>query len=88
MCFRKIPTFNLVFFGLLIATINSYGQSEKTLWDSIYSAQQAARGREVYDLSCVACHSADLRGNSNAPSLIGMSFMFLWKAGNTLCCKR
>jgi cytochrome c len=45
----------------------------------IFTQEQAGRGQSVYQAACVACHSADLRGNSNAPSLLGMSFMFLWE---------
>lgn len=32
----------------------------------------------AYQQACVACHREDLRGDNNAPSLVGESFMFLW----------
>ena len=32
----------------------------------------AAQGRAVYEKSCVMCHGADLSGNGNYPSLIGV----------------
>jgi len=79
MIFRKLLTFVLVLFGLVLMTEVSYGQSDLTIWDAIYSEAQAARGRDVYSVSCVSCHAADLRGDSNAPSLRGMRFMFLWE---------
>ena len=57
-----------------------FGQS---LSDGIYTEEQASRGAEDYAARCASCHSADLRGNSNSPSLIGLSFMFIWE-GRTL----
>ena len=54
-------------------------QSETTIWDGVYSEAQAERGATEYSGACSSCHSDDLRGNSNAPSLIGVSFMFLWE---------
>ncbi|HJO12359.1 MAG: cytochrome c [Gammaproteobacteria bacterium] len=57
----------------------SYAQPAPGLWDGLYTEEQASRGQTVYRASCTSCHSEDLRGNSNAPSLIGMSFMFLWE---------
>lgn len=50
----------------------------ESVWAGIYSQQQAERGAAHYLETCSSCHSEDLRGNSNAPSLIGSSFMFLW----------
>ena len=49
------------------------------IWQGVFSAEQAMRGEETYLASCSSCHSADLRGNSNAPSLRGLSFRFLWE---------
>ena len=53
-------------------------ESGFTIWDGVYSERQAVRGASEYLEACSSCHSADLRGNSNAPSLVGSSFMFLW----------
>lgn len=47
--------------------------------DGVYTQAQAARGAAEYATACSSCHSADLRGNSNAPSLVGVSFLFLWE---------
>ena len=57
---------------------NSVGESGSTVWSGVYSERQAERGAAEYRETCSSCHSEDLRGNSNAPSLIGSSFMFLW----------
>ena len=56
-----------------------YAQSSSSIGDGIYTVVQAERGAEQYAARCASCHSADLRGNSNSPSLRGMAFMFIWE---------
>jgi mono/diheme cytochrome c family protein len=66
---------------LAVALIGSaiHGQEPKrTVWDGVYTAAQAERGRSAYMQSCASCHADDLRGRSTAPSLIEESFLFLW----------
>ena len=50
----------------------------RTVWEGVYTAEQAERGKALYVQACSACHAADLRGNSTAPSLVEESFSFLW----------
>ena len=73
--FLKIILFLLSFFstGYLLA------QSAHPLHAGLYEDEQASRGRDIYMTACVSCHASDLRGNSNSPGLIGMSFLFLWE---------
>ena len=56
-----------------------YAQSFSSIGDGIYTVAQAGRGAAQYAARCASCHSADLRGNSNSPSLRGMAFMFIWE---------
>ena len=48
------------------------------MWDGVYTAEQAERGRTAYLEACASCHAKDLRGDSTAPSLIEESFSFQW----------
>jgi len=50
----------------------------RTVWDGVYSEEQARRGRIEYSRACASCHAEDLRGNGTAPSLIEESFSFLY----------
>lgn len=59
--------------------VSSNAQTETSIWDGVFTEAQVARGEETYGASCASCHSQDLRGNSNTPSLLGMSFMFIWE---------
>ena len=58
-------------------------QDQRTVWDGVYTEEQAERGNAQYAEACAACHAPDLRGNSTSPSLVGQSFVFLW-GGSTL----
>ena len=51
---------------------------ERTVWDGVYTTEQAMRGAAGYAEACVSCHAEDLRGDSNTPSIVGVSFTFLW----------
>ena len=65
------------------ATGRGHSQESKTtasrsVWDGVYTEEQAKRGRMRYLEACASCHAEDLRGNGTAPSLIEESFSFLW----------
>ncbi len=51
---------------------------QRTVWDGVYTEEQAERGGVQYTESCAGCHAPDLRGNTTSPSLVGLSFAFLW----------
>ena len=50
-----------------------------TVWDGVYTAEQAARGRAVYEEHCSSCHLPDLSGSGEARSLVGDAFMDDWR---------
>jgi cytochrome c5 len=50
----------------------------KTVWDSVYSANQAARGESAYANTCARCHKASLAGADESPALTGSSFLANW----------
>jgi quinoprotein glucose dehydrogenase len=68
--------------ALVLAYVSVAGTAalaqQRTVWDGIYSAPQAERGRTEYMKSCAACHAEDLRGRATAPSLVEESFAFLY----------
>ncbi len=51
-----------------------------TVWDGVYTTEQAKRGQKVYEKACIYCHLADLTGGSEAaaPPLVGTSFLSRW----------
>ena len=60
--------------------VRAAGQQDegRTVWGSIYSEDQAARGKLVYEASCSACHLADLSGSAQGRALAGEPFKQDW----------
>jgi mono/diheme cytochrome c family protein len=57
--------------------------AEPTVWDGVYSSEQAKRGQALYSKACASCHRADLEGHGPTPSLAGAEFRDRWD-GQTL----
>jgi mono/diheme cytochrome c family protein len=54
------------------------GQPPASVWDGVYSAQQAEQGKALYQKQCASCHGADLDGGGTAPPLKGADFKGNW----------
>ena len=50
----------------------------RTVWDSVYSLPQAARGESAYAKGCARCHGAALTGGDQSPPLTGSAFLGNW----------
>lgn len=73
--------------GALIAAAQqpSPGDSSTSVWSGIYTSEQAARGKALYEEHCTACHGADLRtpdGPAAGLPLAGTVFMGRWRGRN------
>lgn len=53
---------------------------KRSVWDGVYTEQQARRGEATYARACEACHGADLSGNpvEEVPSLVWDAFLAQW----------
>jgi|HubBroStandDraft_1064217.scaffolds.fasta_scaffold112687_2 hypothetical protein len=51
----------------------------KTIWDGVYTDDQAARGKAQYTTSCSSCHMDDLSGSGQALPLAGDAFTDVWE---------
>ena len=49
-----------------------------SVWQGVYTKEQAARGKTRYFASCAVCHGPQLQGDSDSPELAGKSFMKRW----------
>lgn len=49
-----------------------------SVWDGVYTDEQAQRGETTYEQECATCHLADLLGDGIAPALTGAAFDFRW----------
>lgn len=53
-------------------------QGAATIWDGVFTDNQADRGLAAYSESCARCHSDDLLGQEDAPPLAGPTFPTRW----------
>jgi S-disulfanyl-L-cysteine oxidoreductase SoxD len=51
---------------------------EKSVWDGVYSQEQAGRGEALYKKQCASCHKDDLEGKGPATPLVGPDFRETW----------
>ena len=58
--------------------LSSTGLSGQELKQASFSADQAARGSELYQQNCAACHLANLTGSFEAPNLADTGFRSNW----------
>ena len=50
----------------------------RSVWDGVYTEEQAKRGEAVYRKECAACHGDQLTGGESAPPLTGGAFQANW----------
>ena len=55
--------------------------AQPRIWQGVYTAAQAERGKATFLASCQRCHNADLSGD-RGPALKGERFMTTWGGGN------
>jgi mono/diheme cytochrome c family protein len=70
----------VVFLGVLSSGPVA-AQTPKTVWDGVFTAEQAARGKTIFATTCAACHGADLSGG-NGPELKREVFVNHWMEGS------
>ena len=54
--------------------------TKQSIWDGVYTEQQAKRGETTYGRACETCHGADLSGDpvKEVPSLVWDAFLAQW----------
>jgi cytochrome c len=62
---------------LLHSTVHAQPPT-KSIWDGIYTAEQATRGQALYAQECSSCHGGELTGGEMAPPLAGGEFLAGW----------
>jgi hypothetical protein len=83
---------SIVGIGLLVVGAVSMGfsaensgddkPSDSKIWNGVFTAVQAERGKSAYDKNCSNCHIVDLSGSVRAPALRGDHFMQDWQNGS------
>jgi len=63
---------------LPIALLALPQDTQRTVWDGVYTGEQAQRGEKVYVEACSNCHGRTLEGADMTPALTGGGFMSNW----------
>jgi S-disulfanyl-L-cysteine oxidoreductase SoxD len=68
-------------FLAVLSAVPVAAEPRKTVWDGVFTAEQAVRGKTMFATTCAACHGADLSGG-NGPALKGEVFVNHWMEGS------
>jgi mono/diheme cytochrome c family protein len=61
-----------------VAERSMHAQTTKSVWDGVFTAEQATRGEAAYTENCASCHGGDMTGDGFAPALTGTDFAGNW----------
>ena len=62
----------------MLLTIALHAQPATSVWDGVYTQEQANRGKAIYGQNCASCHGSALDGSGTAPPLAGADFKGNW----------
>jgi mono/diheme cytochrome c family protein len=80
----------MAWFSTIVLAAASVVDQDRTIWQGVYTQEQAQRGEQVFNTNCSYCHRQDLsggffdNGDGRAPALAGphafdSSFSDRWK---------
>src|ERR1700735_2072049 len=61
-----------------VAVVICAQSPDRSVWDGVYTAEQAKRGETLYANNCASCHGSALGGGESAPALAGGEFFANW----------
>jgi mono/diheme cytochrome c family protein len=71
----------LVLIGMAAAAVAVMALAQdatRSVWDGVYTDEQAKNGQALYNSECASCHGDQLNGGEMAPPLAGGEFMSNW----------
>jgi mono/diheme cytochrome c family protein len=72
-------TFIIFIAALCLLLWTASAQSPKTVWDGVYTKDQAEIGHGIFSDECAGCHGENLQtGGDNGPALAGEGFTDEW----------
>ena len=63
---------------MVLAAGLAAAQTTRSVWDGVYTSEQAGRGDALYAANCASCHGTALTGGESAPPLTGGEFFSNW----------
>ena len=76
---RRVSAFIIAVASLWVvafaaSSAQQLGPGERSVWDGVYTAAQAARGKPRFEAGCGRCHNNELAGSTRGPALKGNQF--------------
>jgi mono/diheme cytochrome c family protein len=68
--------------GLFASAYAQETSTPKRIWDGIFTAEQARRGKAEFDQTCSRCHNLALIGSDRGPAIKGSTFLSHWDKGS------
>ncbi|MEW6208905.1 MAG: c-type cytochrome [Acidobacteriota bacterium] len=76
----KILAASLIVLAMMAVYLpTSRAGQERSVWDGVYTEEQAGRGEPLYLRECGTCHGAEMTGGEEAPALAGAAFLANWE---------
>ena len=76
-CYDNLMKSKFALIGLVAAAAIAQ-EASRSVWDGVYTEDQAKRGQALYNSECASCHGDQLNGGEMAPPLAGGEFMSNW----------
>ncbi len=73
--------FSIAFAAIVCMLAAGGGRAQapsRSVWEGVYTTDQAKRGQQLYAQYCGACHGDTLGGGESAPPLAGAEFLSNW----------
>ena len=67
-----------IVFAVAVLFGGSVTAQSRSVWDGVYTAEQAKRGESMYLQECARCHGQRLFGGETGPELTGDTFLEGW----------
>lgn len=68
----------IVIVGLTFGSVIRAQSAGISVWDGVFTDEQAKRGEAAYRQECASCHGAELEGGDMTPPLVGGGFTSNW----------
>jgi S-disulfanyl-L-cysteine oxidoreductase SoxD len=68
----------VIFVVRLLSGAAQQSPATRSVWDGVYTVEQAKRGESLYAQHCSSCHGSTFEGGEMAPPLAGGAFNANW----------
>jgi mono/diheme cytochrome c family protein len=72
----------LLSFGIAASALAQQPAPPQKIWEGVFNAEQAARGKGEFDQTCSRCHNLALIGSERGPAIKGPTFLAQYEKGS------